>query len=248
LLPSIPLLVLPMHGIADARKVFLASLSGTIAWLGLRSLTGSSGSHRYGVDLLALPSDFADSLIAMGRDFTYSRLVIGPILFAILILACLLFIVRRLQRRPDVFASKTMGWLSFSIALFAFTVLASHLTMVGAAQSRFYLVAFAAGLYGVLLCSSLLPSSASKVLLALVLVLYVSASVYRNGFFLVTKLALPPADDSFYLSRPWLDRIHKRVEIAMGRGQTMEEALAPYPISVLRYKHWMGIPYPLQSH
>jgi hypothetical protein len=78
--------------------------------------------------------------------------------------------------------------------------------------------------------------------------LFVSAAVYRNGFFLASKLALPPADDGFYLSRPWLDQIHQHVEVSMKRGASLEQALEPYPISVLRYKHWMGIPYPLQSH
>jgi len=248
LLPALPLFTLPRYGLDDARNVLLASLAGALPWLAVRSLTGSSGSHRYGVDLLALPSDFAHSLMAMGRDFTYSRLVIGPLLLAALVAASLVVIRRVWHRRPNETARQALAWLLFAIALFVFTVLISHLTMVGAAQTRFYLIALVASLFGILLTASLLPSRSASAVLVLLVALFASSALYRNGFFLATKLALPPADDSFHLSRAWVEEIHQHVQAETTRGRTLEQALEPYPISVIRYKHWMRIPYPLQSH
>ncbi|MEB3319779.1 MAG: hypothetical protein VKI63_02425 [Cyanobium sp.] len=138
--------------------------------------------------------------------------------------------------------------MRFSVVLFTGTVLVSHLTMVGAAQNRFYLIALLAALFGILLSATVLTRRWSAAVLGLLLVLFVSSSVYRNGYFLMAKLALPPADDSFHLSRLWVEEIHRHVQVETARGRSLEQALEPYPISVLRYKHWMGIHYPLQTH
>ena len=248
LLPALPVLVLPIHGRSDSLRVFFASFAGFIPWLAFRSASGSDHSHRFGFDLPDLGSDLLNSLIAMGRDFTFSRLLVGSLLFASLIILCLLFLSRSPALRLTVVGSQASGWIGFSIILFLSTVMVSHLTMVGAAQTRFYLIAFAAGFYGILLTASLLSPWSSQLAISLLVLLFVSSAVYRNGFFLATKLALPAADDRFFLSRPWLDQIHQHVQVSIQHGQSLEQALDPYPISVLRYKHWMGIPYPLQSH